>query len=464
MISVKKYLRGAKSGNVSVKETLHKAMESSKEFQKKYHPFITINKNASAKGLKKGKLFGLPVSIKDNICTKDLRTTAGSKILHKYVPPFDSFVAQRVKEEGGIIIGKTSMDEFGHGTFSVNCAYDVPKNPIDIERSCGGSSGGAGCLTAVADFPQIAIGESTGGSISCPAAFTGTVGITPTYGLVSRYGLISYANSLDKIGTIGKNVFDASLMLTVIAGHDERDSTSIKKPKEDYTKYLTDNVKRMKIGVPKEYFAEGIDDKVKDVVWDGIKKLEDLGATYSKCSLPHTDAVVSTYYIIAVGETSTNLAKFCGLRYGLEGEIKGGFNEYFSDIRTKGFGDETKRRIILGTYTRMAGYRSQYYMKAMQVRTLIIQDFKRAFKKFDVLISPTMPILPPKFSEIEKLEPVQVYMLDILTLPPNTAGVPMISVPCGSVKGLPVGMHILADHLQEKKMLQAAYTFERANK
>lgn len=462
-MQVKDYLTQVKEGQIDLEDFLAKTLEKAKKIQEKYSPFITINDNLEAKILRKGKLYGLPISVKDNICTKGLRTTAGSKILHKYIPPFDSFVTEGVKEEGGVIIGKTTLDQFGHGTFSINNPFAIPKNPWETKRSCGGSSGGAGCLTSIADFPHIAIGESTGGSISCPASFTNTVGITPTYGRISRWGLIDYANSLDKIGTIGKSVEDASLLLSVVSGYDEMDSTSLDVKEEDYTQCLVNDVKGMKIGVPKEYFGEGVDEDIKKIIWDNIKKLESLGASYEECSLPHTNVVVPTYYIIAMSETSTNLAKLCGLRYGLEEPIKDGegFNEYFSKVRKEGFGQEAKRRIIMGTYARMAGYRDQFYLKAMKVRTLIIQDFKKAFKKYDVLVAPTMPILPPKFSEVEKLTPLQTYMLDVLTLPPNTAGVPMVSVPGGFLQGLPVGMHIIADHLQEKKMIQVAYTFEQ---
>jgi len=462
-MQVKEYLSNVRDGQINLEEFLAELIEKTQKMQEKYSPFVTINEKIDIKSLKKGNLYGLPISVKDNICTKGLRTTAGSKILQKYVPPFDSYVTKRVKEGGGVIIGKTSMDQFGHGVFNINTPFGVPKNPWDIERSCGGSSGGAGCLVNIADFPHVAIAESTGGSISCPAAFTNTVGITPTYGRVSRWGLISYANSLDKIGTMSKSVEDASLLLSVIAGHDPMDSTSIELEREDYTSYLKNDVKGMKIGVPKEYFGEGVDKKIKNRIWENIKLLEDLGAEYEECSLPHTDVVVPTYYIIAMSETSTNLAKLCGLRYGLEKEIKIGesFNDYFSRVRKEGFGDESKRRIIMGTYVRMTGYRDQFYLKAMKVRRLVIQDFKKAFKKYNVLVSPTMPILPPKFSEIENLNPIQTYMLDILTIPPNLAGVPMISVPGGFSDDLPVGMHIIADHLQEKKMIQVAHTFEQ---
>jgi len=408
-------------------------------------------------------LAGIAVSVKDNICTKGMRSTAGSKILDSYVPPFDATVVEKCRKEGAFIIGKTAQDEFGFGTFSTNCSYTIPKNPFDLERSCGGSSGGAACLASVADFPHIAIAESTGGSISCPAAFTGTVGLTPTYGRVSRWGLIDYSNSLDKIGCIGKNVKDVALLLSVISGHDEYDSTVLKLAKEDFTKYLINNVKGMKIGVPKEYF-EGIDEKIEKIVWEGIKKLEGLGAKYQEISLPHTKYALPSYYIIAMAESSTNLAKFCGMRYGLHKELKGNYEKYFSSVRSDGFGEEAKRRIILGTYARMAGFRDAYYLKALKVRTKVIEDFKIAFKKFDTLIAPTMPIVAPRFDDIGKMEPIEIYMMDILTVAPNLAGIPMISLPCGSISGLPVGMHIMTDHLQEKNVLKIAYVFEQAMK
>lgn len=433
-------------------------LEKAKEIQKKYSPFITIAEKFEKRN--KGKLAGIAISVKDNICTKGMQSTAGSKILQGYIPPFDATVVAKAKREGGFIIGKTAQDEFGFGTFSTNCAYDVPKNPLDPTRSCGGSSGGAACLAVVADFTHIAIAESTGGSISCPAAFTATVGLTPTYGRVSRWGLIDYANSLDKIGCIGKAVKDVALLLTVIAGPDKYDSTVLQLPEEDFTRYLKNSVKGMKIGVPKEYFGKGVDKRIVKVVWDAILKLQSLGASYEETSLPHTKYSLPSYYIIAMAEASTNLAKFCGMRYGLHLQLKGNYDKYFSSARVAGFGEEAKRRIILGTYARMAGYRDAYYLKALKVRTKVIEDFKTAFKKFDVLVAPTMPILPPRFTEIAKLSPIENYMMDILTVAPNLAGIPMISVPCGFVDKLPVGLHIMADHLQESKIIQVAHGFE----
>ncbi len=469
------YIEEAINGEVDVESLVERVEREVKEIQEGYECFITLANDIrqQVKNLektRKGKLFGVFVSVKDNICTKGLRTTAGSKILENYVPPFDATCVEKVKKEGGIIVGKTAMDEFGFGTFCVNTPFSIPKNPFDKSRSCGGSSGGAGCISRVANFPHVAIAESTGGSISCPACFCGVVGLTPTYGRVSRWGLIDYANSLDKIGCMGSCVKDVALLLEVIAGYDERDSTSLKTPVENYLHALKEVdedskiVERMRVGVPKEYFAEGVDEKISSKVWDAIKILESEGIPYEEISLPTTHYALPAYYIIAMAEASTNLAKYCGMRYGLHLRLEGNYDEYFSKVRAQGFGEEAKRRILLGTFARMAGYREAYYLKACKVRRKLVNEFKQAFSKFDALLAPTMPILPPKFEEIEKLTPAQAYAMDILTVAPNLAGVPMVSVPCGLVNGLPVGLHILGDHLQEKKILQLAYFFERVRK
>jgi aspartyl-tRNA(Asn)/glutamyl-tRNA(Gln) amidotransferase subunit A len=428
-------------------------IEEAKKINEKFNLFVTINETREK---------GFPVAIKDSICTRGLRTTAGSKILYNYIPIFDATVVKRIKEGGGNVIAKTSMDEFGFGGFCVNVGVDfkVPKNPWDPKRCCGGSSGGSGAYPAISEHPKFTIGESTGGSISSPANFCGVVGLTPTYGLVSRYGLIDYANSLDKIGVFARTVENMAYGLSIIAGHDSNDSTSLKEEPKDYTKFCREG--KMKIGIPKEYFEDVIDDKVKKCVWKAIKTLESLGFEYSECSLPHTKWGVPAYYVLALSEASTNLAKFCGLRYGLSSDPEGkGFNDYFSEIRAQGFGAEAKRRIILGTFARMAGYRDAFYLKALKVRTLIIEDYKKAFKKFDVLISPVMPTIAPTFEDLKEMTPIQHYMADILTNPPNLAGIPHLSVPCGSVDGMPVGMHILGDHLREDKIIQAAYNYEK---
>lgn len=456
-VSVKRFLQDVRAGNIDLNDFFTGVVEKNDDIQDKYNAFVTLLEKLEAPR-NKGKLYGLPISVKDNICTKNIQTTAGSRILEGYLPPFDATAVDRAKNEGAVVIGKTVMDEFGFGTFSVNSAYGIPRNPLDTDRSCGGSSGGASCLTLAADFPHVALAESTGGSISCPATFTGTVGLTPTYGLVSRWGLIDYANSLDKIGCIGKTVYDVALLLSVIAGNDSKDSTSLNVPKQDYTKYLTKDIRGVKIGVPKEYF-ENIDGKIAKVVWGAIKKLEDEGAIYKEVSLPHTQYSLPSYYIIAVSEASTNLAKYAGMRYGLHQVLQGNFDEYFSTVRSNGFGEEAKRRVILGTFARMAGYRDAYYLKALKVRTKVIEDFKKTFKKFDVLAAPTMPVVAPRFDEIEKLSPIENYMMDILTVAPNLAGMPMISVPAGNINELPVGLHLMGDHLQEGKILQVANVF-----
>lgn len=455
--SVKHFLEESKAGNVDYADFSAKIMEEAKRLQEKYGFFITLCNNIQETKTEPD-LFGLPVSVKDCICTKGIQTTAGSKILQGYAPPFDATVIKRIKKQGAVVFGKTQQDEFGFGTFSVNSGYDIPKNPLDPQRSCGGSSGGAAGLTAALDYPHIALGESTGGSISCPAAFCSVVGLTPTYGLVSRYGLIDYANSLDKIGPIGKSVYDVALMLSIIAGHDDKDSTSIKKEKYDYTVHAGKEPKKIRIALPKEYFKNA-DKEVEKSVMKAVEKLEEF-ATIDEISLPNTKYALASYYIIATTEASTNLAKYCGLRYGLHLDDikKSNFNNYASDVRSKGFGEEAKRRIMLGTFARMSGYRKAYYIKAMQVRTMIINEFKRAFRKYDCIAAPTMPVLPPKFAEIKRLTPLQNYQMDILTVPANLAGIPHISMP--AEKGKPIGLHLLGDHLQEAGLIETASAYE----
>jgi len=431
------------------------SLKRAKELDQEYH---FMNAFADSLDSGEGRLKGYTVSVKDNVCVKGVQSTAGSKVLEGYVPPFDATVIAKCRAEGASILGKTTQDEFGFGTFNVNTPFNKPLNPHDPERSTGGSSGGAACITAVADFPHLAISESTGGSISCPASWCGVVGVTPTYGRVSRWGLIDYANSLDKIGVMGKTVKEAALLLSVISGPDKYDSTVLDTPVPDYTEL--ESVEELKVGVPKEYYGEGINSDVEKTIWSTLKKLESKGAKLIDVSLPHTKYALSSYYIIAMAEASTNLSKFSGLRYGLQEHIEGDFNQYFSKIRTLGFGDESKRRVMLGTFTRMAGYRDAYYLKALKVRTKVIEDFKHAFEAVDVLAAPTMPVVAPRFDEIEELEPIQHYMMDILTVAPNLAGIPMVSVPCGTSEDMPVGLHLMADHLQEHTMLRAAWEVE----
>jgi aspartyl-tRNA(Asn)/glutamyl-tRNA(Gln) amidotransferase subunit A len=433
-------------------------IDRARELDEEYGIFNALAESDDSTG--GGRLEGVAVSVKDNVCVMGMETRAGSRILEGYLPPFDATVVKKCREEGALILGKTTQDEFGFGTFNVNTPFKIPLNPYDRERSAGGSSGGAACLTSVADFAHLAISESTGGSISCPASFCGVVGLTPTYGRTSRWGLVDYANSLDKIGVMGKTVADAALLLSVISGPDEYDSTVSQAPPEDFTGYLGDGVEGLRVGVPREYFGEGVDTGVSEAVWGAIKGLEALGATVTELSLPHTGVSLSSYYIIAMAEASTNLAKFSGLRYGLHLPLEGAFDEYFSRVRARGFSEEAKRRVILGTFARMAGYRDAYYMKALRVRTLVIEDFKRAFAEVDVLAAPTMPVVAPRFDEISAMEPIQHYMMDVLTVAPNLAGVPMISVPCGKVQGMPVGLHLMADHMGEGELIRAAHALE----
>ncbi len=449
-ISVHEFLEQSHGGNIDYSDFILSYLEDLKTVSKR----LRLMQCISGKLVKpQHDLYGLPFTVKDNICTAGMQSSAGSKILEGYVPPFDATAVGRVREAGGFIAGKTNQDEFGFGTFSTNSAYGIPKNPLDPARTCGGSSGGAAGVIAALGYPQIALAESTGGSISCPAAFCNVVGLTPTYGLVSRYGLIDYANSLDKIGVITRRVEDAALGLSLIAGHDAHDSTSLQVSEKSYK--AEPDLKGVKIAVPKEYFQH-IDKQVEKNVRDAIKKMESNGATVSEVSLPSTKYALASYYIIATSEASTNLSRYCGMRYGLHGKLKGGFNEYFTTVRTEGFGEEAKRRIILGTFARMSGYREQYYMKAMRVRTLITNDFKKIFAKHDVICAPTMPVPAPKFREIEKLTPLQNYQMDVLTVPANLSGVPHMSVPCGRT----IGLHIIADHLQEQKLLNIAAGFE----
>ena len=421
---------------------IEKARELTKELKK--------DKNI----LDKKPLFGIPVTIKDCLTTKGLRTTAGSKILNNYIPAFDATVVEKIKKAGGIIVGKTSMDEFGFGTFSVNCAYGVPKNPFDEQRSCGGSSGGSCGFTQKINLPHLSVAESTGGSISCPASFCGVFGITPTYGRVSRWGMLDYASSFDKIGSVSTNLEDVLLLLNVISGVDSRDSTSVESDKITLNEKMQKNIT---LAIPKEYIDAIEDEKILEQFNNAKEVLKAKGVKIKEVSLKTTKYAVACYYIIAMAEASTNLAKYCGLRYGMqENPEKKHFDKYFTQIRTKYFGTEAKRRSIIGTYIRMAGFRDKYYLKAMQTRTLIIEDFKKIFSQFDAILTPTMPIVAPKFSDIEKLSPKQNYSLDILTVGPNLAGFPAINVPFGKVEKMPVGIHLIGDHLCEEKIANIA--------
>src|SRR3989344_9270414 len=437
-----------------IKET-KKALEECNRIQEEYSYFTAICEEEALLQAEqaKGPLKGLFVSIKDCICVKGVESTAGSRILKGYKPLFDATVVKKLKEAGAVIIGKTAQDEFGFGSFNTNIGLDfpVPKNPFDKEGVAGGSSGGGAGLTQKASFRHVAVTESTGGSIEAPAAFCGVVGFCPTYGLVSRYGLISYADSLDKIGLMSKKVADLKPVLEIISGPDKQDATSLKE-----TVPFESNQNRFNIGIIKESLAEGINPQVKKLAEKTAVALKTKGQIVQEVSLPITFAYsIPTYYIISTSEASSNLARFCGLRYGQEDNLKHKtFNEYFTEMRSLHFNQESKRRIILGTFARMAGYRDAYYLKATKVRTKIIEEYKTLFRTFDVLICPTMPIVAPKFSEVSLMSALENYLLDILTVGPNLAGIPHASIPIGRVDNLPVGLMASADHLQEGKLLK----------
>ena len=404
-------------------------------------------------------LAGVPIAIKQCISTSGIETNCSSRILEGYVPPYDAHVIERLKEQGAIIMGKTNMDEFAMGTSTETSAFGPTRNPWDLDCVPGGSSGGSAACVAGGEAP-CSLGSDTGGSVRCPASFCGIVGLKPTYGLVSRFGLVAYANSLEQIGPLTHTVEDTALLLEIIAGHDWRDSTSAEKG--SYLADLDRGINGLKIGIPKEYFGEGVNAKVEKAVWDAIFVLESLGASWQEVSLPHSKYALAAYYVIAMSEASSNLARFDGLRYGLRqaGEDKD-WHTTSSEIRSKGFGPEVKKRIILGTYALSAGYYGRYYLKALKVRTLIKEDFLRAFKEVDLLASPTMPI--PAFKIGERInDPLSLYMADIFTVPTNLAGVPAISVPCGFAGRLPIGLQLIGPHFGEAAVLQAAQAFEGA--
>jgi len=407
-------------------------------------------------------LAGVAVAIKDIIATQGTETTCGSKILKGFIPPYNATVINRLKEAGAIIIGKTNMDEFAMGSSTENSAFGPTHNPWDLERVPGGSSGGSTAAVA-ADEAFVALGTDTGGSVRQPASLCGMVGLKPTYGRVSRYGLIAYASSLDQIGPITKDVIDCALIMKVISGHDNRDSTSVNLAVPDYLKSCQAGIEDLKIGVPKEYFIEGIDLEVKDALDNALKIFEKLGAKIEEVSLPHTEYSLPTYYLIATAEASSNLARYDGVQYGYRAEEYEDLSSMYQKSRSEGFGSEVKRRIMLGTYALSSGYYDAYYLKAQKVRTLIKEDFDKVFSKYDILVTPTSPT--PAFKLKEKVaDPLTMYLSDIYTIPINLAGIPAISLNCGySKNNLPIGLQIIGNHFSEETILRAAFNFEQNN-
>lgn len=432
--------------------------------ESKVKAFAFVNrdgaKDAAALANGSGRLSGIPVLLKDNICVKGEDTTCASKILKGFKPPYDATVTRKLKESGAILIGKSNMDEFAFGSSCETSCYGATKNPWDLDRIPGGSSGGSAAAVA-ADETILAVGSDTGGSIRQPAALCGVVGLKPTYGRVSRYGLIAFASSLDQIGPLTKDVRDSALLLGVIAGYDEMDSTSVDLPVPDYTKSLVKDVKGVRIGVPKEYFVKGIDEEVDLAVRKAIASLKDLGAKIVEISLPHTEYAVSVYYIIGPAEASSNLARFDGVQYGFRDTSASDLIDMYIQTRSKGFGAEAKRRILLGTYCLSAGYYDAYYLKALKVRTKIREDFDNAFASCDCIMTPTAPT--PAFKIGEKTDdPIAMYLSDIYTISANLAGLPAISIPCGfSSDGLPIGLQVMAKPFDEETIFRVAYTFEQ---
>ena len=404
-------------------------------------------------------LTGIPVGIKDNICTEGIKTTCASKMLYNFVPPYDATVIKRLKNEGAVILGKLNMDEFAMGSSTESSYFKKTKNPYDLTRVPGGSSGGSAASVS-ADLAPYALGSDTGGSIRQPAAFCGNVGLKPTYGLVSRFGLIAFASSLDQIGSFTKDVTDCAIVLNAIAGYDKMDSTSVDADKTDYTKALGLPLKGMKIGVPKQYLESGIQTEIKEAVENAIKVYEMLGAECEECSLPLSKFALPAYYLISSAEASSNLARFDGIKYGYRAEEYHGLTDLYEITRSEGFGEEVKRRIMLGTYALSSGYYDAYYKKAQQVRGLIKRDFAACFEKYDVLLTPTTPTTAYKFGE--KSDPVAMYMGDICTVAVNIAGLPAISIPAGlDKKGMPIGIQLIANSFEERKLLTAAFAYER---
>ena len=459
-------------GETTSKAVTEAVINRIKAVDNKVKAYITVNADAAIdraehadKDIKAGKanspVFGVPIAIKDNMCTDGIKTTCASKILGNFIPPYDATVVAKLKQAGYIMPGKTNMDEFAMGSSTENSGFFVTKNPWDLERIPGGSSGGSAAAVAAGECIA-ALGSDTGGSIRQPAACCGVVGLKPTYGRVSRYGLVAFASSLDQIGPLTKDVTDTAILLNVIAGHDPKDSTSADIAVPDFTKALKKDVKGMKVGIPKEYFIEGMDPEVEKAVRDAVKTLEGLGAKVMEVSLPHTGYAVATYYILATSEASSNLARYDGVKYGFRAQGAKDLLDMYVKSRSQGFGPEVKRRIMLGTYALSAGYYEAYYKKGQQVRTLIKRDFDEAFKQVDVIATPTAPTAAFKIGE-KSADPLQMYLSDIFTISVNLAGIPGISIPCGFTKtNLPIGLQLLGRHFDEESVLHAAFAYEQA--
>lgn len=463
-----------KAGETTAVEAAEAVLAQIEKEDKKYNCYVTVDREgalAQAKSVQEqieagtltGPLAGVPVAVKDNLCTEGLLTTCSSKILHNFVPTYTAEAVKNLKKAGAVILGKTNMDEFAMGSTTETSAYGPTKNPRNPEHVPGGSSGGSAAAVA-ANECIYAIGSDTGGSIRQPASYCGVVGMKPTYGTVSRYGLIAYGSSLDQIGPLTKDVTDCATVLEALASHDEKDSTSIARDDTDFTSALTEDVAGLHIGIPNDYLGEGLDDEVKTAVLQAAGALEKKGAVVERFDLSLVDYAIPAYYTIAAAEASSNLERFDGIKYGYRAEEYAGLHNMYKKSRSEGFGEEVKRRIMLGSFVLSSGYYDAYYLKALKVKALIKKAFDEAFAKYDIILGPVAPTTAPKLGE-SLTDPIQMYLGDIYTIAVNLAGLPGISVPCGQdSKGLPIGLQMIGDCFQEKKLIRAAYTYELCEK
>lgn len=460
-----------KAKEVTVKEAVEAAIAQIEASEDELNCYVTVDKEGALKraeevqklidnGTLTSPLAGVPVAIKDNMCTKDLLTTCSSKILGNFVPTYTAQAVINLEEAGAVILGKTNMDEFAMGSTTETSAYGETKNPWNTNHVPGGSSGGS-CAAVAAEECSYALGSDTGGSIRQPSSFCGVTGIKPTYGTVSRYGLIAYGSSLDQIGPVAKDVTDCATILEAIAGYDSKDSTSVKREDYDFTSALVDDVKGLKIGIPKAYFGEGLDKEVKDAVLAAAKVLEEKGAIVEEFDLGLVDYAIPAYYVIAAAEASSNLSRFDGVKYGYRTEDYEGLHNMYKKSRSEGFGPEVKRRIMLGSFVLSSGYYDAYYLKALRTKALIKKEFDKAFETYDVILGPAAPTTAPKLGD-SLSDPIKMYLGDIYTISVNLAGLPGISVPCGvDSKGLPIGLQLIGDCFKEKNIIRAAYAYEQ---
>ena len=463
--------RKIKEKEVTVEEAVTAALDAIEKREAEVHSFVTVDREGALKRAKEvqakidageltGPLAGVPVAIKDNMCTKGLLTTCSSKILYNFVPTYTAEAVLNLEKAGAVILGKTNMDEFAMGSTTETSAYGVTKNPWNTGHVPGGSSGGS-CAAVAAEECSYALGSDTGGSIRQPSSFCGVTGIKPTYGTVSRYGLIAYGSSLDQIGPIAKDVTDCATILEAIASHDVKDSTSVQREDYDFTTALVDDVRGMKIGIPRDYFGDGLDPEVKAAVLGAAKKLEEKGAIVEEFDLSLVEYAIPAYYVIACAEASSNLARFDGVKYGYRTEQYDGLHNMYKKTRSEGFGAEAKRRIMLGSFVLSSGYYDAYYLKALRTKALIKKEFDQAFEKYDVILGPAAPTTAPKLGE-SLSDPLKMYLGDIYTISVNLAGLPGITLPCGTDQsGLPIGLQLIGDCFAEKKIIRAAYTYEQ---